>query len=132
MVKRVYRPHFEESFFLFGGRGTGKTSLLRDWFESNQKTVLWIDLLNLQTEDDYRADLNRLNREIKEKNPEWVIIDEVQKLPKILDLVHRQIESRKNKTKFALTGSSARKLKRGSANLLAGRAFVNHVFQIGR
>lgn len=52
----------------------------------------------------------------------WVIIDEVQKIPKLLDLVHKSIET--YKTKFILTGSSARKLKRGGANLLAGRAFL--------
>lgn len=56
---------------------------------------------------------------------EWVIIDEIQKLPRLLDTVHQLIESRK--AKFALSGSSARKLKRGAANLLAGRAFVYHL-----
>lgn len=53
--------------------------------------------------------------------PPWIVIDEVQKVPKILDVVHRLIEE--NQVKFALTGSSARKLKRAQANLLAGRAF---------
>jgi predicted AAA+ superfamily ATPase len=56
----------------------------------------------------------------------WVIIDEIQKLPNLLDIVHHAIE--KFNTKFALTGSSARKLRRGQANLLAGRAFVYHLF----
>jgi predicted AAA+ superfamily ATPase len=60
-----------------------------------------------------------------ETPPEWVVIDEVQKVPRLLDVVHREIERRK--TKFALTGSSARKLKHGSSNLLAGRAFVYHL-----
>ncbi len=59
---------------------------------------------------------------------DWVVIDEVQKAPKLLDLVHLFIES--SSLKFALTGSSARKLKKGSANLLAGRAFVNHLFPL--
>jgi predicted AAA+ superfamily ATPase len=58
----------------------------------------------------------------------WVIIDEVQKLPILLDLVHQQIES--SRFQFALTGSSARKLKRGAANLLAGRAFIYHLFPL--
>ncbi len=55
----------------------------------------------------------------------WVVIDEVQRVPSLLNYVHRLIEKRK--TKFALTGSSARKLKRGAANLLAGRAFLNYL-----
>jgi predicted AAA+ superfamily ATPase len=62
------------------------------------------------------------------KKYEWIIIDEVQRLPKLLNTVHRMIE--KHQQKFALTGSSARKLKRGSANLLAGRAFVNHLYPL--
>jgi len=60
--------------------------------------------------------------------PEWVVIDEVQKAPKLLDVVHSEIEKRK--IKFALTGSSARKLKKGGANLLAGRAFVNYLYPL--
>ena len=60
------------------------------------------------------------------QNTEWVIIDEVQKIPELLDVVHRLIEDKK--IKFGLTGSSARKLKHGGANLLAGRAFVYNLF----
>jgi predicted AAA+ superfamily ATPase len=56
------------------------------------------------------------------------VIDEIQKAPKLLDLVHQQIES--SRFKFALTGSSARKLRHGTANLLAGRAFVYHLFPL--
>lgn len=56
----------------------------------------------------------------------WVVIDEVQKVPRLLDIVHSQIEA--TGTRFALTGSSARKLKRGAVNLLAGRAFVYNLF----
>jgi predicted AAA+ superfamily ATPase len=59
---------------------------------------------------------------------QWVIIDEVQKVPKLLDEVHRQIFLKR--AHFALTGSSARKLKRGQANLLAGRALVHHLFPL--
>ena len=56
------------------------------------------------------------------------MLDEVQKIPRLLDVVHHHIET--SNLKFALTGSSARKLKRGAANLLAGRAFVNHLFPL--
>lgn len=129
MVNRIYTPDFSESFFLFGARGTGKTSLLQQWF-GKKASVLWLDFLDPQTEDAYRMDPARLKREIASQKPKWVVMDEVQKIPKILDVVHSQIESGKNQTRFALTGSSARKLKRGSANLLAGRAFVNHVFPL--
>ena len=62
-------------------------------------------------------ELNATNREF-----EWLVIDEVQKVPPLLDIVHKLIET--TKIKFALTGSSVRKLKRGGANLLAGRAFT--------
>ena len=66
----------------------------------------------------------RLNK-IKD-TPRWVVIDEVQKVPSLLDVVHQYIE--KSQLKFALTGSSARKLKRGGANLLAGRAYTYNLF----
>jgi predicted AAA+ superfamily ATPase len=56
------------------------------------------------------------------------VLDEVQKIPRLLDIAHHHIET--SNLKFALTGSSARKLKRGAANLLAGRAFVNHLFPL--
>ena len=63
-------------------------------------------------------------------NPDfqWIVIDEVQKVPELLDVVHHLIES--TSIRFALTGSSARKLKRGGANLLAGRAFVYYLFPL--
>jgi uncharacterized protein len=70
--------------------------------------------------------INELDgRKIK---PEWIIIDEVQKVPSLLDLVHQLIESRNQK--FILSGSSARKLKRGGANLLGGRAFMYNLFPL--
>jgi predicted AAA+ superfamily ATPase len=109
---------------MFGARGTGKTSLLKETF-ANTKT-LWIDLLRGQSELQYSEDPDSLSSIIDKQVPEWVIIDEVQKIPKLLDIVHLEIERRN--TKFALTGSSARKLKRGAANLLAGRAFVYQLY----
>jgi predicted AAA+ superfamily ATPase len=89
--------------------------------------VLKEDLLQPEVEDRYRLEPERLEALIKAKPElEWVFIDEIQKLPRLLDVVHRCIET--YGTKFILTGSSARKLKRGGANLLAGRAFVYHIF----
>jgi uncharacterized protein len=64
----------------------------------------------------------------KPQSQKWVVIDEIQKVPQLLDVVHRQIE--KKEFLFALTGSSARKLKRGAANLLAGRALQNTLFPL--
>src|SRR5690606_17584144 len=69
-----------------------------------------------------------LNDILSSSSKPWCIIDEVQKVPALLDIVHSQIE--KKKIKFALTGSSARKLKRNSANMLAGRAFLFKLFPL--
>lgn len=114
------------SFFLFGARGTGKSTLLRDQFLS--QNALWIDLLDPVIEDRYARDPILLRTQIQKEKPLWVVIDEVQKQPRLLELVHQLIET--TATKFALTGSSARKLKSGQANLLAGRAFVNHLYPL--
>ena len=86
------------------------------------------DLLDTKLELKLQRQPERLRREIERVKPHWVIIDEVQKAPKLLDHVHQLIEE--TDVKFALTGSSARKLKRGSANLLVGRAFVFHLFPL--
>lgn len=128
MFHRIINPSKSHSFFLFGARGTGKTTFLKSFF-SKEKT-LWINLLDPATEDIYSTNPAALAQEIAALKGKirWVIIDEIQKVPKLLDLVHHHIEN--SKLKFALTGSSARKLKRGSANLLAGRAFVNYLFPL--
>lgn len=128
MIHRICNPLLSNSFFLFGPRGSGKTTFLREFFHS--QAVLWVDLLR----EEEVISLSRNPQELEERiraldsPPEWVVIDEIQKIPSLLDQVHRLIESPspKAKIKFALTGSSARKLKRGAANLLAGRAFMNH------
>jgi predicted AAA+ superfamily ATPase len=128
MYKRSVNILKSNSFFMFGARGTGKSSLLRSEFQGPR--VLWIDLLHPETEALFIESPGRLSEQISRQSatPEWVVIDEVQKAPKLLDIVHLEIEHRK--IKFALTGSSARKLKRGSANLLAGRAFLNHLYPL--
>lgn len=110
------------SFFLFGPRGVGKSTFLRKTLPEDQTYIF--DLLDYELED-------RLSRHPKEfceilkglpDKIQWILVDEVQKLPFLLDEVHRHL-STENRFKFCLTGSSARKLKRGKANLLAGRAF---------
>jgi len=125
----IHRKHLtlpNSSFFLFGPRGTGKTT----WLSATlTKGSIIIDLLNPEIEDRYRQDPSLLKREIESKLPlkkEYIAIDEIQKVPRLLDVVHQLIE--KHNIKFAMTGSSARKLKRGSANLLAGRAIILYLF----
>ncbi|MBI2606578.1 MAG: ATP-binding protein [Deltaproteobacteria bacterium] len=125
MIPRLLKPSLKRSFFLFGARGTGKSTLLKSIFKTHDP--LWIDLLDPDLEHLYTTNPNRLKEEILEKkNLEWVVVDEVQKVPKLLDIAHDLIENKR--LKFALTGSSARKLKAGGANLLAGRANVFNLY----
>lgn len=129
MFKRLLNPSLSQSFFLFGPRGTGKTTFLKNFFQN--KVTHWIDLLDSTQEEAYAIDPGKLYRELtilKGKRDHWIVIDGVQKIPRLLDTVHRLIEE--TSLKFALTGSSARKLKHGSANLLAGRAFMNYLFPL--
>ncbi len=128
MYCRLLSPSKNNSFFLFGARGTGKSTFLKKFF-SAEKT-LWIDLLDPLQEDALAREPAEFYRraEAVKHQVSWVVVDEVQKVPRLLDSVHRLIES--TPLKFALTGSSARKLKRGAANLLAGRAFLNYIFPL--
>ncbi|MGD8294641.1 MAG: AAA family ATPase [Desulfobacterales bacterium] len=111
----------KKSFFLFGPRGTGKTTLVRHTLSG----VTVIDLLEIKT---YREYLKNPSRISEQKLKPIVVIDEVQKLPEILDEIHRLIETAN--VRFLLTGSSARKIKRGGANLLAGRAWWAELFPL--
>lgn len=128
MYQRLINLPKSHSFFLFGARGTGKSELLKKFFSKEES--LFIDLLDPELSNRLSAYPNTLNEiilpELNKKN--WIVIDEVQKVPALLEIVHKQI-SQKN-FHFALTGSSARKLKRGSSNLLAGRAFVFNLFPL--
>lgn len=126
MINRLAKPLLSKFFFLFGARGTGKTTWLHSHF-FNQNTV-FIDLLKASDAEQFLAHPERFEAHLEEirkrENIEWIVVDGIQKEPKLLDVVHHEIE-RKKRFKFALTGSSARKLKRGGANLLAGRAGWN-------
>lgn len=128
MFHRILNPLPSNSFLIFGPRGTGKTTFLKEYFR-DQKT-LWIDLLDPTLEDRYSRHPESLTQEIlaMPSQTQWVVIDEIQKVPKLLNLVHYHIEN--SSVRFALTGSSARKLRRGTANLLAGRAFVQYLFPL--
>jgi predicted AAA+ superfamily ATPase len=108
-----------ETFFLWGPRQTGKSTLLREVYGQGH----WIDLLKAEEFRRYLARPELLRQELEAEPPspgEQIVIDEIQKLPALLDEVHWLLENRG--LRFALCGSSARKVKRGAANLLGGRA----------
>lgn len=113
-------PKISQSFFLFGPRGTGKST----WLINNFQETLYIDLLSPENYRIYSAKPERII-EIVNGNPgkKVVIIDEVQKVPEILTVVHQLIEMKRD-LQFILTGSSSRKLKRTGIDLLAGRALL--------
>lgn len=132
MFQRTINIPKKGSFFLFGARGTGKSTLLGMRFSS--ESTLWLNLLDLDVEARFARDPMELQREVLSlpKSVCHVVIDEVQKLPKLLDVVHNLIETHKAPHQFVLTGSSARKLKAGGANLLAGRAALRTLFPLTR
>ena len=118
MYKRRFQSS-KRSFFILGPRGTGKTT----WLKSHYKKAVYYDLLNpsLYLKLQKQPELFRQEILALPKNS-IIVIDEVQKLPILLDDVHHFLAQRENKKQFILSGSSARKLKRASANLLGGRA----------
>ncbi|MCX6119177.1 MAG: DUF4143 domain-containing protein [Proteobacteria bacterium] len=123
-----------QSVFLFGPRGTGKTKLLEASLPPSARVI---SLLEPEYFQRYLSDPSLLTAEIvsdmrkrSNESPLVVAIDEVQKLPILLDQVHALIEKFKGKLVFVLTGSSARKLKRSGANLLAARALTTHLHPI--
>lgn len=127
MVKLRQIPRFfrapKQSFFLFGPRGTGKST----WLKAHYPKALWVDLLDLDQLRIYSAAPERLKEVIAiSGGPQVVVIDEVQKVPEILSVVHSLIEERQG-IQFILTGSSARKLRRTGVDLLAGRALLKHM-----
>ena len=128
MLDRLLALTKEYSLFLFGARGVGKSTLISHLFDL--KNNLYINLLDLKEEDLFSRNPNRLIDLVKAipETSQYVIIDEIQKIPKLLDIVHLLIEDKACHKFFILTGSSARKLKAGGANLLAGRAFIYHLY----
>ncbi len=113
------------SFFLFGPRGTGKSTFVKSLIK---KDTLYIDFLDPDTFRTFSAFPETMLKTVNAVNPVQVIIDEVQKIPQILDVVHKIMEEKN--IRFILTGSSARKLKKSGAGLLGGRAlnFRMHPF----
>jgi predicted AAA+ superfamily ATPase len=118
VYSRFITPPKAKSFFLFGPRGTGKTT----WVKSAFPKAVYIDLLEAELFNDLTANPQRLSNFIPPHFKDWVIVDEIQRIPDLLHEVHRLIETKKYR--FILTGSSPRKLKRKGPNLLAGRALT--------
>lgn len=126
MIKRHCKLSESNSFFLFGPRGSGKTTLLTERFSPND--TLFVDLLDTNTFDEFLLDKNRFTLRIDapQNLRKRVVIDEIQKIPTLLDVVQSQIQKRKRQ--FILTGSSSRRLKQKGTNLLAGRAWIYNLF----
>jgi predicted AAA+ superfamily ATPase len=120
MFKRYLQNKLpESSFFLFGPRQVGKSTLLH-----SEKPHLTIDLLDPELQLSYNKSPNLLRQQLDDLAPgenQKILIAEIQRVPKLLDIVHAVMEQRPELL-FILCGSSARKLRRGASNLLGGRA----------
>jgi predicted AAA+ superfamily ATPase len=123
MISRLLKKPLahKKSFFLLGPRGTGKTY----WAKTHLSQAIYLDLLNTEIYLTLLANPHRLSEFIPKDYHDWVVIDEVQRIPALLNEVHRLIEQ--DKLLFALTGSSARSLRKKGVNLLAGRALVYYM-----
>lgn len=113
-----------KSFFLFGPRGAGKTT----WIKSIFSEALYFDLLEFDLYNDLLARPGRLENLIPPGFQNWIILDEIQRIPQLLNEVHRLIET--FRYKFILTGSSARTLRKKGVNLLAGRALTYKMYPL--
>ena len=123
-------PATRKSLFLFGPRSTGKTTLLRQQF--GPRAI--VNLLRSSVYLPLAESPTRLREIVAEggvdatAEPPVVVIDEIQKLPPLLDEVHDLIET--ERIHFVLSGSSGRKLTRGGVNLLGGRAWQANLFPL--
>lgn len=118
MYSRLLIPPREKSFFLFGPRGTGKST----WVKTTFPDAVYLDLLDSGLYADLLARPSRLREYVPSERGRWIVIDEVQRVPELLNEVHRLIED--HRVRFILTGSSARSLRKRGVNLLAGRALT--------
>jgi predicted AAA+ superfamily ATPase len=115
------------SFFLFGPRGTGKTT----WLRHVLPDALWFDLLRTQVFLSLTRQPDSFRQQVEARpKKSWIVVDEVQRLPSLLNEVHALIAERGHAYRFALGGSSARKLKRMDVNLLAGRVINRQFFPL--
>ena len=129
MQKPILFPrHFiipKSSFFLLGPRGVGKTTLIRSLKLASHE----ISLLDETRYQHYLARPGSFYEQLYVlKKGSWVFVDEIQRLPNLLNEIHRLIEDKK--LRFILTGSSARKLRKAGVNLLAGRAVYRYLYPL--
>jgi len=127
-VKRILKinPPRSRSAFLWGPRKTGKTTILKQQFSE----ALWIDLLDYNVYFNFNKNPAQLREVISfSKNKNTVVIDEVQKIPALMDEIQWNIQNRRN-IQFILCGSSARKLKRNNVGLMGGRALRYELFPL--
>lgn len=123
-TRRLRRPN--HSFFLFGPRGTGKST----WLRQVLPKARWYDLLHSDVYVHLLAEPALFRREVEALRPGWVVVDEVLRVPELLNEVHSLIARHGKRWRFALCGSSVRKLKRLDANLLAGRVINRSFFPL--
>jgi predicted AAA+ superfamily ATPase len=129
MYSRILKIPLNQSFFMFGPRQTGKTWLLRESLPAEHTRVY-----NLLLSEEYMRlssapELFRQEILSRPKDIRYIFVDEVQRVPALLDEIHHILES-PSAPLFALTGSSARKLKRSQANLLGGRAWTLRLYPL--
>ena len=126
MYKRLLQNPLnnKNSFFLFGARGTGKSY----WLRKQLKDSILFNLLEPETRIELTTKPSLLEQQIPYNYKGWIVIDEIQRAPILLDLVHKLIEEKNYK--FILTSSSARKLKSLGTNLLAGRAHTYYMYPL--
>ena len=124
MYSRTFVAPADSSFFLFGARGTGKST----WLKKNYPTANLVDLLEDEIYIKLQAKPQNLLDFVDLKKSKTIVIDEIQRIPILLNEVHRLMENQK--IRFILTGSSARKLKQTHANLLGGRAHRYEMFPL--
>ena len=125
MYQRMLRPSSDQKLFLVWVLVEWEKS----WFVENKyKKALFFDLLDSEIYRRFSASPHRLSEYIPSSFKQWIIVDEIQKIPELLNEVHRLIEKRK--LKFILTGSSARKLRSKNVNLLAGRAITEYMYPL--
>ncbi len=128
MLSRLCKPLLSNSFLLFGARGTGKSTLVKSLLSPFNPLI--VNLLESSQIETALFALPELEARIEAavEADRWVFIDEVQKAPRLLDVAQRLIDEKK--ARFAISGSSARKLRRGGGNLLAGRAYSFQLFPL--
>jgi len=128
MVKRLFNPLKSRSYFIFGTRGVGKSTWLKQNYSS--KDSIFINLLDPEVFETFQLQPQKLREivQLDSNQSKIIVIDEVQKVPALLDVAHKEISE--NKRIFVLTGSSSRKLKQKGVNLLAGRASVYFMYTL--